>query len=105
MKSIVLAHLGLVLRKTGHPDEALAALREAVDMVRVDATLHGLAFALVHLAHTELDLGNGDDVPAFLTWAGESARRVHNAALPGFGRLGAARLAFDAGDASTALAE
>ena len=43
MQSAVLAHYGLALRETGRTGEALAALRDAVDMVRDGQTLHGLA--------------------------------------------------------------
>jgi predicted ATPase/DNA-binding SARP family transcriptional activator len=105
MQSAVLAHYGLALRETGHPDEALAVLRDAVDMVRDGQTLHGLAFALVHLAHTELDLGRGDDVPALLRWADDSARRVQNPRCQAWAAWGRARLAFVAGDAAAALEE
>jgi tetratricopeptide (TPR) repeat protein len=105
MQSAALAHLGLALRETGHPDEALAAFRDAVDMVRDGQTLHGLAFALVHLAHTELDLGIGDEVPALLAHADESARRVQNPRCQAWAAWGRARLAVAAGDARTALAE
>jgi predicted ATPase/DNA-binding SARP family transcriptional activator len=105
MHSAVLAHYGLALRETGRPDEALAALRNAVDMVRDGQTLHGLAFALIHLAHTELDLGTGDDVPALLAWADESARRVRNPRCQAWAAWGRARLSFAAGDAARALAE
>jgi predicted ATPase/DNA-binding SARP family transcriptional activator len=105
MQSAVLAHYGLALRETGHADEALAALREAVDMVRDGQTLHGLAFALVHLAHTELDLRTSGDVASLLRWADESARRVRNPRCQAWAAWGRARLAFAAGDAATALAE
>jgi tetratricopeptide (TPR) repeat protein len=104
MESAVLAHYGLALRETGHSDEALAVLRDAVDMVSDGQTLHGLAFALVHLAHTELDLGTGDDVPALLEWADESARRVQNPRCQAWAAWGRARLAFGAGDVDAALA-
>ncbi len=105
MQSAVLAHYGLALRETGHPDEALAALRDAVDMVRDGQTLHGLAFALVHLAHTELDLGAGADVAGLLEWADESARRVRNPRCQAWAAWGRARLALADGDAATALGE
>ena len=105
MQSAVLAHHGLALRETGHSQEALAVLREAVHMVRDGQTLHGLAFALVHLAHTELDLRTGDDVPALLAWADESARRVQNPRCQAWAAWGRARLAFADGDSATALAE
>jgi ATP/maltotriose-dependent transcriptional regulator MalT len=74
-------------------------------MVRDGQTLHGLAFALVHLAHTELDLGTGDDVLSLLQWADESARRVHNPRCQAWAAWGRARLAFAAGDVATALDE
>jgi tetratricopeptide (TPR) repeat protein len=105
MQSAVLAHYALALRETGRPDEALTALRDAVDMVSDGQTLHGLAFALVHLAHTELDLGTHGDVPALLAWADESARRVHNPRCQAWAAWGRARLSFSSGDAATALAE
>ena len=105
MQSAVLAHYGLALRETGRAGEALAALRDAVDMVRDGQTLHGLAFALIHLAHTELDLGTGGDVPGLLAWADESARRVRNPRCQAWAAWGRARLCFAAGDATAALAE
>ncbi len=105
MQSAVLAHLGVALRETGRRDEALAALRDAVDMVRDGQTLHGLAFALVHLAHTELDVGMSDDVPGLLEWADASARQVHNPRCQAWAAWGRARLALAAGEATTALAE
>ena len=105
MQSAVLAHYGLALRETGRTGEALAALRDAVDMVRDGQTLHGLAFALIHLAHTELDLGTGSDVPGLLEWADESARRVRNPRCQAWAAWGRARLCFAAGDATAALAE
>jgi hypothetical protein len=105
MQSAVLAHYGLALRETGHPDQALAVLRDAVHIVRDGQTLHGLAFSLIHLAHTELDLGIDDDVPRLLQWADESARRVQNPRCQAWAAWGRARLAFAAGDADVALAE
>jgi hypothetical protein len=73
--------------------------------VRDGQTLHGLAFSLIHLAHTELDLGIDDDVPRLLQWADESARRVQNPRCQAWAAWGRARLAFAAGDADVALAE
>src|SRR4051794_4526057 len=55
--SAVRVHLGLALRETGRVEEALAELRTSVDLVWGGETMHGLAFALVHFAHTLLDVG------------------------------------------------
>ncbi|MEV4709318.1 BTAD domain-containing putative transcriptional regulator [Actinoplanes sp. NPDC049316] len=103
MTSAARAHLGIALRQTGHREEALAHLRSAVDECRAHGSLHGLAFALVHLAHTRLDLGETATVRAELAEADEVARRVRNPRNPAWAAWGRARLALLRGDAAAAV--
>ncbi|WP_449061521.1 ATP-binding protein, partial [Planomonospora algeriensis] len=78
MGGAAVAHLGVALRETGRHEQALAVLGEAADDSRELGSPHGLAFALVHLAHARLDLDPCADVAALLTEADEVARRAHN---------------------------
>ncbi|MEU0554469.1 BTAD domain-containing putative transcriptional regulator [Dactylosporangium sp. NPDC006015] len=102
MSSAARAHLGVALRQTGRLEEALAQLRSAADECRAYGSLHGLAFALVHLAHTRLDLGQTERVPAELAEADEISRRVRNPRNPAWAAWGRARLALTRGDAAAA---
>ncbi|MFF5228354.1 BTAD domain-containing putative transcriptional regulator [Dactylosporangium sp. NPDC000521] len=102
MTSAARAHLGVALRQTGRLEEALAQLRSAAEECRARGSLHGLAFALVHLAHTRLDLGEPERVPAELAEADEIARRVRNPRNPAWAAWGRARLALTRGDAAAA---
>lgn len=102
MTSAARAHLGVALRQTGRREEALAHLRSAAEECRAHGSLHGLAFALVHLAHTRLDLGETGSVPAELAEADEIARRVRNPRNPAWAAWGRARLALTRGDAAAA---
>ena len=102
MSSAVEAHLGVALRQTGRHREALDALQRAVRECRERGSLHGLAFALVHLAHTRLDLGLTEGVPAELAEADDVSRRVRNPRNPAWAAWGRARLALARGDATAA---
>ncbi len=102
MGSAVKAHLGIALRQIGRHREAIAVLEQAVRECRERASLHGLAFALVHLAHTRLDVGSAERVPAELAEADEVAQRVRNPRNPAWAAWGRARLALARGDAAAA---
>jgi predicted ATPase/DNA-binding SARP family transcriptional activator len=102
MSSALEAHLGIALRESGRLDEAVAVLERAADQCRRTGSLHGLAFALVQLAHTRLDAGRSERVPAELAEADEVAARVRNPRNPAWAAWGRARLALAAGDAVAA---
>ncbi|XVQ86916.1 ATP-binding protein [Microbispora siamensis] len=103
--SAILAHLGIALRESGRREEALAVLRESVDEVRGRNSLHGLTFALVHTAHTRLDVDEGDDVTALLAEADDVARRARNPRCQAWATWGRARMARVRGDAGSAVRE
>ncbi|WP_185949113.1 BTAD domain-containing putative transcriptional regulator [Microbispora sp. SCL1-1] len=103
--SAILAHLGIALRESGRHEEALAVLRESVDEVRGRNSFHGLTFALVHTAHTRLDMDEGDDASALLAEADEVARRVRNPRCQAWAAWGRARMARVRGDAGAAVRE
>ncbi len=103
--SAVHAHLGIALRETGRLDEALAELRVAVGMLADGESMHGQAFALVHLAHTLLDVGADGEAPALLDRADDVARRAQNPRCQAWAAWGRGRLALAAGDAAVAVRE
>jgi predicted ATPase/DNA-binding SARP family transcriptional activator len=106
--SAVHAHLGIALRETGRLDEGLAELRVAVGMLAEGESMHGQAFALVHLAHTLLDAGSGrseHEAPALLEHADDLARRGQNPRCQAWAAWGRGRLALAAGDAAVAVRE
>jgi predicted ATPase/DNA-binding SARP family transcriptional activator len=108
LESAVRAHAGLVLRAMGRHSEAIRALEEAVDLVSDGKTLHGLAFALVHLAHARLDHDeetSGADVTDLLERAEDAARRARNPRCTALAAWGRARIALAAGDVGTAVRE
>jgi ATP/maltotriose-dependent transcriptional regulator MalT len=105
LASAILAHLGVALREAGHHTEAAAVLRDAIDDLPGLGSPHGLAFALVHLAHTRLDLGEADGVPALLAEADEVARRAQNPRCQAWAAWGRARVAYARGDATVAVDE
>ncbi|MEV1286159.1 BTAD domain-containing putative transcriptional regulator [Micromonospora sp. NPDC049679] len=105
MADAILAHLGIALRESGQHADALTVLREAVDEGRDRASLHGLAFSLVHLAHTRLDLGDDEDVPALLAEADEVARQAQNPRCQAWAAWGRARIASARGNATLAVDE
>ncbi|MEV6491808.1 AAA family ATPase, partial [Actinoplanes sp. NPDC051633] len=96
------AHLGIALREAGRPGEAVAELAEAAQQCRAAGSLHGLSFALVQLAHTRIDLGQTDGVPAELDEVDEVAQRVRNPRNPAWAAWARARLALASGDAVAA---
>ncbi|WP_248963818.1 AfsR/SARP family transcriptional regulator [Sphaerisporangium perillae] len=102
--SAILAHLGVALREAGHHPDALTVLRESIDEARHLGSLHGLAFALVHLAHTRLDMGE-DGVTAVLAEADQIARRARNPRCQAWAAWGRARIALTHGDATLAADE
>ena len=101
----ILAHLGIALREAGRRMAALTVLRETVDDARGLGSLHGLAFALAHLAHTRLDLDESDDVTALLAEADEIARRAQNPRCQAWAAWGRARIALAHGRATIAADE
>ncbi|MEN3534724.1 BTAD domain-containing putative transcriptional regulator [Microbispora sp. ZYX-F-249] len=103
--SAILAHLAIALRESGRREEALAVLRESEDDVRGQGSLHGLAFALVHMAHTRLDLDEHDDVTALLAEARQVARRARNPRCQAWAAWGRARIARVRGKADLAAQE
>jgi tetratricopeptide (TPR) repeat protein len=106
IESAVLAHLGLALRETGRIDEALTDLQAAVDLVNNGETLHGLAFALVNLAHAQLDVGaDSARVRELLARGDDVARRAQNPRCQAWAAWGRARLALAAGNPSAAVEE
>jgi predicted ATPase/DNA-binding SARP family transcriptional activator len=102
MGSAAKAHLGIALREAGRPEEGVTVLVEAVRECRAAGSLHGLSFSLVQLAHTRLDLGHVDGVPADLDEVDEVARRVRNPRNPAWAAWGRARLALARGDTASA---
>ncbi|MFC0864045.1 BTAD domain-containing putative transcriptional regulator [Sphaerimonospora cavernae] len=112
--SAALAHLGVALREAGRHAEARAVLEEAVDENRRVDSLHGLTFALVHLAHTRLDLAEGEgrgaegtdgETTAVLNEADEIARRARNPRCQAWAAWGRARIARTGGNVSRAYDE
>ncbi|MFE9694489.1 BTAD domain-containing putative transcriptional regulator [Micromonospora sp. NPDC005806] len=101
----ILAHLGVALREAGRPDEAIATLEEAAAEARSNPSPHSLAFTLVQLAHTRLDRGEVDGVPAMLADADETARRSGNPRCQAWAAWGRARIAYADGDAVSAADE
>jgi predicted ATPase/DNA-binding SARP family transcriptional activator len=102
MASAALAHLGVAMRRTGRHGEAVGVLRRAAAESRDRGSLHGLAFAQVQLAHTLLDMGDTDGVPALLAEADDVARRLRNPRVPAWAAWGRGRLALARGDAPAA---
>lgn len=99
------AHLAIALRRLGRHHEAVSLLRRAAEESREQQSMHGYAFALVQLAHTQLDGGETAAVPALLAQAADVARQVRNPRNPAWAAWGRARLAMDRGDAATAADE
>ena len=107
IESAVRSHIGIALRRLNRRDEALAELRLAVDLIPAGESLHGLAFALVHLAHTILD-APGDSEPevtALLERTDDVAKRAQNPRCQAWAAWGRGRLALAAGNASAAVEE
>ncbi|GGM55365.1 BTAD domain-containing putative transcriptional regulator [Dactylosporangium sucinum] len=98
------AHLGVALHGAGRSGEAAGVLRRAADESRRLHSPHGLAFALVHLAHLRLDSGD-DAVAPLLDEADAVARQARNPRCQAWAAWGRARIARARGDAPTAAAE
>jgi hypothetical protein len=101
----ILAHLGVALREAGRTADALTVLGDEVDEARAVGSLHSHAFALVQLAHTRLDLGDGDEVTPLLGEADEVARRGRNPRCQAWAAWGRARIAYGHGDMAAAAQE
>ncbi|MFU8854461.1 AfsR/SARP family transcriptional regulator [Micromonospora sp. SL1-18] len=101
----ILAHLGVALREAGRPDEAIATLEEAAAEARRNPSPHALAFTLVQLAHTRLDRGEVEGVPAIFAEAADTARRNSNPRCQAWAAWGRARIAYADGDAAAAAEE
>ena len=99
------SHLGIALRETGRPDDAVGTLRHAVDLDERGNSPHGLAFALVHLAHTLLTIGQQAEARDLLGRADDIARRVQNPRCQAWAAWGRARLAVSEGRCEVALDE
>jgi tetratricopeptide (TPR) repeat protein len=85
------SHLGIALRETGRSRQAVDALRHAADLDERGNSPHGLAFALVHLAHTLLTSGEREEARDLLTRANSIARRVQNPRCQAWAAGGRAR--------------
>jgi ATP/maltotriose-dependent transcriptional regulator MalT len=106
IESAVRSHTGIALRRLDRRNEALAELRLAVDLVPAGESMHGLAFALVHLAHTILDAPGGEpEATALLARADDVAKRAQNPRCQAWAAWGRGRLARRAGDAGAAVTE
>jgi tetratricopeptide (TPR) repeat protein len=105
MESAMRSHLGIALREGGRQREAVEALRRAIALDAHGGSLHGLAFALVHLAHTLVASGERDEARALLDRAHEVARRVQNPRCQAWAAWGRARLALAEGNPGLALEE
>jgi predicted ATPase/DNA-binding SARP family transcriptional activator len=105
IESAVHSHLGIALRELGRRSEALDELRLAVDLIPAGTSMHGLAFALVHLAHTLLDDGSDDGVRELLDRADELARRGQNPRCQAWAAWGRGRIVARGGQPVLALAE
>ncbi|MFC0029975.1 BTAD domain-containing putative transcriptional regulator [Micromonospora chaiyaphumensis] len=101
----ILAHLGIALRESGRPDEAIATLEEAAAEARRNPSPHATAFTLVQLAHTRLDRGEIDGVTAMLAEADDTARRSGNPRCQAWAAWGRARIRYADGDAAGAADE
>jgi len=83
----------------------MESLRRAVALDESGNSLHGLAFALVHLAHTQLAVGHQREARDLLARADDIARRVQNARCQAWAAWGRARLAVAEGRCDVALDE
>ena len=99
------SHLGIALREAGRAGEAIDALRYAVALDEHGNSPHGLAFALVHLAHTLLRTGEFGEARNLLARADDVARRMQNPRCQAWAAWGRARLALAQGDPDLALDE
>jgi tetratricopeptide (TPR) repeat protein len=105
LEGAMCSHLGIALRETGRPGEAMDSLRRAVALDERGNSLHGLAFALVHLAHTLLTVGQQAEARDLLVRANDIARRVQNPRCQAWAAWGRARLALSEGRCDVALDE
>ncbi|HKO27783.1 MAG TPA: hypothetical protein VJU80_10030, partial [Solirubrobacteraceae bacterium] len=105
LEGAMCSHLGIALRETGRPGEAMTSLRRAVALDERGNSLHGLAFALVHLAHTLLAVGDHGEARDLLARVNDIARRVQNPRCQAWAAWGRARLAVAEGRCDVALDE
>jgi predicted ATPase/DNA-binding SARP family transcriptional activator len=99
------SHLGIAFRETGQVGQAVDALRHGVAVDERGNSPHGLAFALVHLAHTLLTSGQQDEARDLLARADDIARRVQNPRCQAWAAWGRSRLALIEGRSDVALEE
>ncbi|WP_433606271.1 BTAD domain-containing putative transcriptional regulator [Dactylosporangium sp. CA-139114] len=105
MAEAAAAHLGVALFGAGRPGEAERVLVRVVDRSRRLQAPHGLAFALVHLAHARLDAGDPAAAAPLLAEADAVARQARNPRCQAWAAWGRARIARADGDEATAAAE
>ena len=105
LEGAMCSHLGIALRETGRSGEAMECLRRGVSLDERGNSLHGLAFALVHLAHTLLTVGQQTEAHDLLARANVIARRVQNPRCQAWAAWGRARLALAGGSCGVALDE
>ena len=99
------SHLGIALRETGRRHEALDTLRQGGALDEQGGSLHGLAFALVHLGHTLLSSGDRAEARELLDHGNDVARRVQNPRCQAWAAWGRGRLALAAGHPDLAIEE
>jgi tetratricopeptide (TPR) repeat protein len=105
LESAMLSHMAIALRETGRVEEAIGAFRQAIALDERAGALHGLTFALVHLAHTALSFGADTDVPGLLDRGNDVACRAQNPRCQAWAAWGRARLALAAEHVGLAFTE
>ena len=105
LQGAMFSHLGIALRETGRGRDAVDTLRQGAALDEQGGSLHGLAFALVHLGHTLLSSGDQAEARELLDRGNDVARRVQNPRCQAWAAWGRARLAFAGGRADLAVEE
>ena len=85
--------------------EGVDAFRQAIALDEQEGSLHGLAFTLVHLAHTLIGDGDPTETRELLARGDDIARRVQNPRCQAWAAWGRARLALADGRDDSALQE